>query len=183
MPNCYSLLNLCSYFRALACLLIAKKRTSTSNDKQRHLLANVKNAISASAKRFSGYEQHVRELVFVGVNEDDVMQIFRDRLSMHPANERWRYIVTSFPIGRAHTQKGTVNRHPILFTHEGQIWGVLWSLAATKQLYKWYFPSVCHTFFTMFPSSYNHELLPMTKVRSMQKVMVKGQGHKGQNQT
>ena len=34
-------------------------------------------------------------------------------------------------------------------------------LAATKQLYKWYFPSVCpsvrHTFLTMFPSSYHHE--------------------------
>ena len=44
---------------------------------------------------------------------------------------------------------------------------LLWSfLAATKQLYKWYFPSVrlsvrlsvCHTFFTMFPSSYHHEI-------------------------
>ena len=31
-------------------------------------------------------------------------------------------------------------------------------LAATKQLYKWYFPSVCHTFSTMFPSSYHHEI-------------------------
>ena len=35
-------------------------------------------------------------------------------------------------------------------------------IAATKQLYKWYFPSVClsvcHTFFTMFPSSYHHEI-------------------------
>ena len=41
---------------------------------------------------------------------------------------------------------------------------VHWSgfLAATKQLYKWYCPyvrpSVCHTFFTMFPSSYHHEI-------------------------
>ena len=53
----------------------------------------------------------------------------------------------------------------------------IWSfgfLAATKQLYKWYFPSVCpsvcpsvrpsvcpsvcHTFLTMFPSSYHHEI-------------------------
>ena len=36
-------------------------------------------------------------------------------------------------------------------------------LAATNQLYKWYFPSVrpsvCHTFLTMFPSSYHHEIL------------------------
>ena len=35
-------------------------------------------------------------------------------------------------------------------------------LAATKQLYKWYFPSVCpsvcHTFLTMFPLSYHHEI-------------------------
>ena len=35
-------------------------------------------------------------------------------------------------------------------------------LAATKQLYEWYFPSVrlsvCHTFLTMFPSSYPHEI-------------------------
>ena len=39
-------------------------------------------------------------------------------------------------------------------------------LAATKQLYEWYFPSVCpsvrlsvrHTFLTMFPSSYHHEI-------------------------
>ena len=43
----------------------------------------------------------------------------------------------------------------------------LWFLAATKQLYKWYFPSVClpvcpsvcHTFLTMFPSSYHHEIV------------------------
>ena len=35
-------------------------------------------------------------------------------------------------------------------------------LAATKQLYEWYFPSVClsvcHTFLTMFSSSYHHEI-------------------------
>ena len=48
--------------------------------------------------------------------------------------------------------------------------GALLFLAATKQLYKWYFPSVCpsvrlsicpsvrHTFLTMFPSSYHHEI-------------------------
>ena len=65
-------------------------------------------------------------------------------------------------------------------------------LAATKQLYKWYFPSVClsvrlsvcHTFFTMFPSSYHHEIFrsynhgqkwcPCKRSRSE----VKGQGHR-----
>ena len=35
-------------------------------------------------------------------------------------------------------------------------------LAATKQLYEWYFLSVClsvcHTFLTMFPSSYHHKI-------------------------
>ena len=66
-------------------------------------------------------------------------------------------------------------------------------LAATKQLYKWYFPSVCpsvcHTFFTMFPSSYHHEIFrsyyhgqkwcPCKRSRSE----VKGQGHRGQHPT
>ena len=31
-------------------------------------------------------------------------------------------------------------------------------LAATKQLYEWLSPSVCRTFFTMFPSTYHHEI-------------------------
>ena len=70
-------------------------------------------------------------------------------------------------------------------------------LAATKQLYKWYFPSVClsvrpsvcHTIFTMFPSSYHHEIFrsyyhgqkwcPCKRSRSD----VKGQGHRGQHPT
>ena len=74
-------------------------------------------------------------------------------------------------------------------------------LAATKQLNKWYFPSVClsvcpsvclsvcHTFFTMFPSSYHHEIFrsyyhgqewcPCKRSRSE----VKGQGHRGQHPT
>ena len=38
----------------------------------------------------------------------------------------------------------------------------LFFLAATKQLYDWFSPSVClsvrHTFFTMFPSLYHHEI-------------------------
>ena len=62
-------------------------------------------------------------------------------------------------------------------------------LAATKQLYKWYFPSVClsvrlsHFFdyVPIFVSSWNfQELLPMTKVRSMQKVKVRGQRSRSQ---
>ena len=70
-------------------------------------------------------------------------------------------------------------------------------LAATKQLYDWFSPSVClsvrpsvrHTFFTMFPSSYHHEIfrssyqwqkwLPCKRSRSE----VKGQGHRGQHPT
>ena len=69
-------------------------------------------------------------------------------------------------------------------------------LAATKQLYKWYFPSVCpsvrpsvcpsvcHTFLTMFPSSYHHEIFrsyyQLPKVRSVQKVKVRGQRSRSQ---
>ena len=54
--------------------------------------------------------------------------------------------------------------HCIRFTVIIKMW--MKFLAATKQLYKWYFPSVrpsvCpsvrHTFLTMFPSSYHHEI-------------------------
>ena len=70
--------------------------------------------------------------------------------------------------------------------------GALLFLAATKQLYKWYFPSVrlsvcpsvrpsvclSHLFdyVPIIVSSWNFQnLLPMTKVRSMQKVKVRGQ--------
>ena len=62
-------------------------------------------------------------------------------------------------------------------------------LAATKQLYKWYFPSVrlsvrlSHLFdyVLIIVSSWNfQELLPMTKVRSMQKVKVRGQRSRSQ---
>ena len=62
-------------------------------------------------------------------------------------------------------------------------------LAATKQLYEWYFPSVCpsvclsHLFdyVPIIVSSWNfQELLPMTKVRSMQKVKVRGQRSRSQ---
>ena len=74
-------------------------------------------------------------------------------------------------------------------------------LAATKQLNEWYFLSVClsvclsvrlsvrHTFLTMFPSSYHHEIFrsyyqwqkwrPCRRSRSE----VKGQGHRGQHPT
>ena len=77
-----------------------------------------------------------------------------------------------------------------------KFWFMLIFLAATKQLYKWYFPSVrpsvrpsvclSHLFdyVPIIVSSWNfQELLPMTKVRSMQKVEVKGQGHRGHNPT
>ena len=79
--------------------------------------------------------------------------------------------------------------------------GALLFLAATKQLYEWFSPSVCpsvclsvcpsvcHTFLTMFPSSYHHEIFwsyyqwqkwrPCKRSRSE----VKGQGHRGHNPT
>ena len=62
-------------------------------------------------------------------------------------------------------------------------------LAATKQLYKWYFLSVClsvrlsHLFdyVSIIVSSWNfQELLPMTKVRSTHKVKVRGQRSRSQ---
>ena len=69
-------------------------------------------------------------------------------------------------------------------------------LAATKQLYECYFLSVCpsvclsvcpsHLFdyVPIIVSSWNfQELLPRTRVTSMQKVKIKGQGHRGHNPT
>ena len=69
-------------------------------------------------------------------------------------------------------------------------------LAATKQLYKWYFPSVClsvrlsvrlsHLFHhvPIMVSSWNfQELLPWSKEMSMQKVKVRGQRARSQRST
>ena len=66
---------------------------------------------------------------------------------------------------------------------------VFFFLAATKQLYEWYFPSVCPSvcpshLFDYVPivvSSQNfQELLPVTKVMSMQKVKVRAQRSRSQ---
>ena len=76
-------------------------------------------------------------------------------------------------------------------------WKVLEFLAATKQLYEWFSPSVCPSvrlsvcpsvrlshLFDYVPiilSSWNfQELLPVTKVTSMQKVKVRGQRSRSQ---
>ena len=65
-------------------------------------------------------------------------------------------------------------------------------LAETKQLYEWSSLSVCpsvrlsHLFdyVPIIVSSWNfQELLPVTKATSMQKLKVKGQGHRGQQPT
>ena len=72
-------------------------------------------------------------------------------------------------------------------------WDGPWFLAATKQLYEWFSPSVrpsvCYTVLTMFPSSYHHKIFrsynqwqkwrPCKRSRSK----VKGQGHRGQHPT
>ena len=58
-------------------------------------------------------------------------------------------------------------------------------LAATKQLYEWYFlsvflsvcPSVRHTFLTMFPSSYHHEIF-RSYHQDQGNVHAKGQGQR-----
>ena len=82
-----------------------------------------------------------------------------------------------------------------------KVWAIAMFLAATKQLYEWFSPSVrpsvcpsvrlsvCHTFLTMFPSSYHHKIFrsyyqwqkwrPCKRSRSE----VKGQGHRGHNPT
>ena len=71
----------------------------------------------------------------------------------------------------------------------GQTFPVPYFLAATKQLYKWFNPSVCPSvcpshLFDYVPiiiSSWHfQELLPMTKVMSMQKVKVRGQRSRSQ---
>ena len=93
-----------------------------------------------------------------------------------------------------------INITAILFQHQCDSESHPIFLAATKQLYKWYFPSVgpsvCPSvclsvtpFFTMFPSSYYHEIFrsyyhgqkwcPCKRSRSE----VKGQGHRGQHPT
>ena len=84
-----------------------------------------------------------------------------------------------------------------LLSHPTIIYVRRWFLAATKQLYEWFSPSVrlsvrlsvCHTFLTMFPSSYHHEIFrsyyqwqkwrPCKRSRSG----VKGQGHRGHDLT
>ena len=70
-----------------------------------------------------------------------------------------------------------------------------WFLAATKQLYEWFSPSVClsvclsvcDAFSTMFPSSYHHEIFrgyyQWQKWCKRSRSEVKGQGHRGQNPT
>ena len=72
----------------------------------------------------------------------------------------------------------TANSHSLFLQRFVNLFGALtvlcFFLAATKQLYEWYFLSVCpsvrlsvcpsvrlsvcHTFLTMFPSSYHHEI-------------------------
>ena len=64
-------------------------------------------------------------------------------------------------------------------------------LAATKQLYEWYFLSVCpsHLFHYIFPSSYHHETFrayyqwPTWSPSKRSRSEAKSQGHRGQNPT
>ena len=93
----------------------------------------------------------------------------------------------------------------LMFLKKISTWASKWTLnasvtcflAATKQLYEWFSPSVClsvrpsvrpsvcHTFLTMFPSSYHHEIFrsyyQWQKWRpcKMSRSEVKGQGHRG----
>ena len=72
-----------------------------------------------------------------------------------------------------------------MYGRNGLKFSILIFFAATKQLYKWYFLSVCPShLFDYVPfivSSWNfQELLPMTNVKSMQKVKVRGQRSRSQ---
>ena len=108
---------------------------------------------------------------------------------MHPVGERRLYIVTISLIA------GHIPR-----LIPGYACPDICFLAATKQLYKWYFPSVClsvrlsvrpsvrlsHLFHRVpiILSSWNfQELLPWSKVMSMQKVKVRGQRSRSQRST
>ena len=90
--------------------------------------------------------------------------------------------------------KGHTISHPF-----GWVTGcLLWFLAATKQLYEWYFLSVCpsvrpsvrlsvcHTFLTMFPPSYHHEIFRSFRCSIEEvpfcfpRLSIKFQGHTGQ---
>ena len=83
--------------------------------------------------------------------------------------------------------------HQVIGSHDiDLIWQTTclpWFLAATKQLYEWYFPSVrpsvrpSHLFdyVPIIVSSWNfQELLPMTEVTTMPKVKVRGQRSRSQ---
>ena len=102
----------------------------------------------------------------------------------------WWFETSSCPLWRQCNDGTRLLQHILWKTYE--YWeNFSWDpfLAATKQLYKWYFPSVClsvcpsHLFdyVPIIGSSWNfQELLPMTNVRSMQKVKVRGQRSKSQ---
>lgn len=57
------LTSLTLYFRSLVRLHGSRKRI-VSDIAKRDLLRSVKQAISSSAKRFSGYQQHVRVVIY-----------------------------------------------------------------------------------------------------------------------
>ena len=61
--------------------------------------------------------------------------------------------------------------------------GALLFLAATKQLYKWYFPSVCLSVTPFWPCSHHRIIMKFSGVvtNDQSKVHAKGQGHRGHN--
>ena len=80
------------------------------------------------------------------------------RKDHHRVSSRWSIVSHRSNTGQSSTQYEQI---PIILGI-WPFWLTPFFLAATKQLYKWYFPSVCpsvcHTFLTMFPSSYHHEI-------------------------
>ena len=121
---------------------------------------------------------------------------FDDKLTLVYLSQAWPR--TMLPYGITRPQQVIV-LHNLLSPYDTLI--LQWFLAATKQLYDWFSPSVClsvclsvcpsvcHTFFTMFPSSYHHEIFrsyyqwQKWRLCKRSRSGVKGQGHRGQHPT
>ena len=110
----------------------------------------------------------------------------------HDDVSKWKHFPRYCPFVRG------IHQSPVNSSHKGQWRGALtFFLAATKQLYEWFGPSVrlsvclsvCYTFLTMFPSSYHHEIFKsyyqwqMWRPCKRSRSEVKGQGHRGHNPT
>ena len=122
-------------------------------------------------------------------------RIHRSFYDLDPRSQLWYRLTKFFLITDPITMKLWLDFGKIMlktFFGEFSLNSLNVFLAATKQLYEWYFLSICpslrpsvhlsarHTFLTMFPSSYHHEIFrsyyQFTNDRS--DVHAKGQGQR-----